>query len=239
MSVTKSELIEDLSIRAKLPKDTAEQVVNTVFESMVDALVQGRRIEVRGFGSFEVRSYKGYKGRNPRTGEAVEVAPKKLPFFKVGKDLRERVNQGAGTGLPPDPSDDDPSDDDPSDAPSRDASDGLSRDTSRGMSPGISPDTSGLATRSPSFGDGNQGAPPAPSGGLASPSAMPGGDPTRSPVGTSSPMGAGGLDKPAQPPPGQGFPSSSSQDSGSSGNASGDDPPSSSYYSTPRTPESE
>ena len=94
MPVTKSELIEFLSNHSKLPRGTAEQIVNTIFDSMVAALVREERIEIRGFGSFEVRKYKAYQGRNPRTGEAVDVPPKKLPFFKVGKDLRERVNRG-------------------------------------------------------------------------------------------------------------------------------------------------
>ena len=70
----------------------AEQLVNTVFEAMVDALQRGEGIEIRGFGSFTVRHYKAYEGRNPRTGEPVHVAPKRLPFFKVGKELREIVN---------------------------------------------------------------------------------------------------------------------------------------------------
>jgi integration host factor subunit beta len=97
MAVTKSELIESLSASEKLPKAKAELIVNLVFDAMADALKQGERIEIRGFGSFEVRSYKAYEGRNPRTGVQVNVKPKRLPFFKVGKDLRERVNAGAGS----------------------------------------------------------------------------------------------------------------------------------------------
>ena len=93
MPVTKSDLIEQLSERLKLPKGKAEFVVNTIFETMEDALRQGERIEIRGFGSFEVREYKAYEGRNPRTGEPVHVRPKRLPFFKVGKELKERVNE--------------------------------------------------------------------------------------------------------------------------------------------------
>lgn len=93
MPVTKSDLIEQLSERLKLPKGKAEFVVNTIFESMEVALRQGERIEIRGFGSFEVREYKAYEGRNPRTGEPVHVKPKRLPFFKVGKELKERVNK--------------------------------------------------------------------------------------------------------------------------------------------------
>ena len=64
-----------------------------MFDSMVDALCRGEGIEIRGFGSFSIRSYKEYQGRNPRTGEAVHVRPKRLAFFKVGKELRERVNE--------------------------------------------------------------------------------------------------------------------------------------------------
>jgi integration host factor subunit beta len=91
-SVTKSRLIEQISAATGLTKGRAEQVVNAIFESMTDALRRGEGIEIRGFGSFTVRQYKSYEGRNPRTGDTVHVAPKRLPFFKVGKELRERVN---------------------------------------------------------------------------------------------------------------------------------------------------
>ncbi len=90
--MTKSELIERVAARTGLTKGRAEMVVSTIFDSMTEALVQGDGIEIRGFGSFTVRTYKAYEGRNPRTGAVVHVPPKKLPFFKVGKDLRERVN---------------------------------------------------------------------------------------------------------------------------------------------------
>lgn len=90
--MTKSELIEVVAQEANLTKGRAELVINTIFESMVEALQRGEGIEIRGFGSFTVRQYKAYEGRNPRTGEPVHVAPKRLPFFKVGKDLRLRVN---------------------------------------------------------------------------------------------------------------------------------------------------
>ena len=98
-TVTKSELIERISEKLKLPNGKAEQLVNCVFDSMVKALQDGEGIEIRGFGSFTVREYKAYEGRNPRTGETVHVAPKRLPFFKVGKDLRERVNASANNPL--------------------------------------------------------------------------------------------------------------------------------------------
>lgn len=108
--MTKSELIERISEKLKLPAGKAEAIVNCVFDSMVKALEQGEGIEIRGFGSFTVREYKAYEGRNPRTGETVHVAPKRLPFFKVGKDLRERVNAGAGSPLPVDTDPDEPGD---------------------------------------------------------------------------------------------------------------------------------
>jgi integration host factor subunit beta len=115
-TVTKSELIERISEKLKLPNGKAEQIVNCVFDSMVKALQEGEGIEIRGFGSFTVREYKAYEGRNPRTGETVHVAPKKLPFFKVGKDLRERVNSaflgGTAVALAPDDDDDDDDDED-------------------------------------------------------------------------------------------------------------------------------
>jgi integration host factor subunit beta len=112
MPVTKSDLIERLSDALKLPKGKAEAVVNVMFDSMTTALERGERIEIRGFGSFEVRSYKAYEGRNPRTGEPVHVKPKRLPFFKVGKELRERVNAGTGTIEGPDAEDADDEHDD-------------------------------------------------------------------------------------------------------------------------------
>ncbi|PRP97638.1 HU family DNA-binding protein [Enhygromyxa salina] len=90
--MTKSELIERVAQESGLPKGRAEMVVNTIFDSMTSALIAGDGIEIRGFGSFTVRLYKSYEGRNPRTGDVVHVAPKRLPFFKVGKELRERVN---------------------------------------------------------------------------------------------------------------------------------------------------
>jgi integration host factor subunit beta len=90
--MNKSELVEALSVRENLTYKKAEQIVNLVFDEMATALVESGRIEIRGFGSFMVKDYKSYTGRNPKTGEIIEVKPKKLPFFKVGKELRERVN---------------------------------------------------------------------------------------------------------------------------------------------------
>lgn len=93
MSMTKSDLVEHLSTKLNLPKGRAEALVDCVFDTMERALRNGERIEIRGFGSFEIREYKAYEGRNPRTGATVEVKPKRLPFFKVGKELKERINQ--------------------------------------------------------------------------------------------------------------------------------------------------
>jgi integration host factor subunit beta len=96
--MTKSDLIDELSESQKLPKGRAELLVNVIFEAMEQALRRGERIEIRGFGSFEIRTYRAYEGRNPRTGVAVAVKPKRLPFFKVGKELKERVDAGRMDG---------------------------------------------------------------------------------------------------------------------------------------------
>ncbi|MFP3927449.1 MAG: HU family DNA-binding protein [Desulfobacteraceae bacterium] len=90
--MNKSQLIEALAKEEELPLKKAEEVVNTVFSDMENALINGDRVEIRGFGSFKIKHYKGYQGRNPKTGEVIEVADKKLPFFKVGKELKERVD---------------------------------------------------------------------------------------------------------------------------------------------------
>lgn len=114
--MTKSELIEAIAGRASLTKARAEQAVNCVFDAMTEALQRGEGIEIRGFGSFTVRPYKPYSGRNPRTGQAVMVPAKRLPFFKVGKELRELVNESrrfAIKGDLPGEVDDDHDDDHP------------------------------------------------------------------------------------------------------------------------------
>ena len=91
--MNKSELIERLSEIGKMTKKKAEDVVDLIFNSMAEAMKSGDRIEIRGFGSFVVKDYGSYTGRNPRTGQSIEVKPKKLPFFKVGKELRGRVDE--------------------------------------------------------------------------------------------------------------------------------------------------
>jgi len=92
INMTKSELIDAVATRTNVTKSRAEMVVNCVFDAMSEALKNGEGIEIRGFGSFTVRQYKPYNGRNPRTGDPVHVASKRLPFFKVGKELKEMVN---------------------------------------------------------------------------------------------------------------------------------------------------
>ncbi len=101
--MNKSELVEIISTQAEITKKRAEAAVNLIFHEMTKSLVQGNRIEIRGFGSFTDKEYEGYEGRNPRSGEKISVKPKRLPFFKVGKELRERV-----LGIPADPNDPNP-----------------------------------------------------------------------------------------------------------------------------------
>ena len=90
--MNKSDLIEALSKSEDLTRTKAEEVVDLVFSEMTNALAAGDRVEIRGLGSFKVKSYDGYKGRNPKTGKQIKVKPKNLPFFKCGKELKERVD---------------------------------------------------------------------------------------------------------------------------------------------------
>ncbi len=90
--MTKSDLIESVRKETGLSKSKSEQVVELLFNKMTEALTAGDRVEIRGFCSMHVKEYKGYTGRNPKTGELVQISPKKLPFFKCGKDLKERVD---------------------------------------------------------------------------------------------------------------------------------------------------
>jgi integration host factor subunit beta len=89
--MNKSDLIADLAKELDLNSRKSEEIVNLVFDTMSRSLISGDRIEIRGFGSFTVKEYKGYTGRNPKTGEKVAVAGKKLPFFKAGKELKAKV----------------------------------------------------------------------------------------------------------------------------------------------------
>ena len=101
--MNKSGLIEKVSEKVGITKKKAEDVVNMIFDSMFDAMVKGERIEIRGLGSFVVKEYEAYVGRNPRTGESIKVRPKRLPFFKVGKELKERVDELGATPTPSTP----------------------------------------------------------------------------------------------------------------------------------------
>lgn len=92
--MTKADLIASIEKQAGLSHHEAEKIVNITFDSMIEALFNDERIEIRGFGSFANRNYRAYEGRNPKTGKVVKVAPKKVPFFKVGKELREKVDAG-------------------------------------------------------------------------------------------------------------------------------------------------
>ena len=91
--MTKSELIEALAKAEGITLKAAEIAVNVTFQSMEQALIRSDRLEIRGFGSFKIKGYKGYTGRNPKSGDVVTVAPKKLPFFRPVKELKEFINQ--------------------------------------------------------------------------------------------------------------------------------------------------
>ncbi len=93
----KSDLIAQLSEKEQLSGKEAFDIVNRVFDGFTNALEKGEKIEIRGFGSFTVRNYSPYLGKNPKTGQRVQVGSKKLPYFKVGKELKERVNGRKGS----------------------------------------------------------------------------------------------------------------------------------------------
>ena len=90
--MNKADLVTLLSLRESLTEKQSSEIVNLIFDGFTGTLKKGGRIEIRGFGSFCVREYKSYTGRNPKNGEIVEVKPKRLPFFKVGRELKERVD---------------------------------------------------------------------------------------------------------------------------------------------------
>jgi integration host factor subunit beta len=90
--MNKAKLIQRVSERMDIPAKAAQVVVETIFDSMKESLEKGEGIEIRGFGSFAVRHYDSYKGRNPKTGMSVDVPPKRLPHFKVGRELKQMVN---------------------------------------------------------------------------------------------------------------------------------------------------
>jgi integration host factor subunit beta len=111
----KSDLINILVVKRGVTQKQAEATIETIFDSMKDALCKGENIEIRGLGAFHVKHYEGYQGRNPKTGEVIPVKPKRGILFRTGKELRDRVNRpedeekpasdqgsnGQGTGTPP------------------------------------------------------------------------------------------------------------------------------------------
>ena len=108
--MTKAELVDEVARVVQLTKKQAETIVNIVFDSIVESLRAGEKIELRGFGSFRLRSRKSRTGRNPKTGEKVDVPSKKIPYFKPGKELKELINRSLGDNpalLPVDDGDDD------------------------------------------------------------------------------------------------------------------------------------
>jgi len=94
--LTKADLVEEVANVAQLTKKQAEEIVQSVFSTIVESLRGGRKVELRGFGSFRIRSRGARIGRNPKTGERVEVPPKRIPYFKPGKELKEQLNRPAG-----------------------------------------------------------------------------------------------------------------------------------------------
>ena len=91
--MTKAELVEDVARAAELTKKDAERLVEIVFESIIDTLNHGEKIELRGFGSFRVRERGARRGRNPKTGDPVDIPAKRVPYFKPGKELKELINE--------------------------------------------------------------------------------------------------------------------------------------------------
>jgi integration host factor subunit beta len=92
--MTKSELIEAVSARVKsFSKKDVEVIVDSLFNSMTESLSRGEKVEIRGFGSFKIKERDGRQGRNPKSGENIFIEPKRVPFFKAGKEIRERINK--------------------------------------------------------------------------------------------------------------------------------------------------
>jgi integration host factor subunit beta len=105
--MTKAELVEDVARAAELTKKDAERLVEIVFESIIETLNHGEKIELRGFGSFRVRERGARRGRNPKTGDPVDIPAKRVPYFKPGKELKELINEdedAAGNAAPADTS---------------------------------------------------------------------------------------------------------------------------------------
>jgi len=99
-TMTKADLVEEVVRMTELPRKESEVIVETIFESIIQALQGGDKIEIRGFGSFRTRQRRGRTGRNPKTGAKVDVPPKRIPFFKPSKELKDFVNSAAATAGP-------------------------------------------------------------------------------------------------------------------------------------------
>ncbi len=102
-TMTKADLIEEVTRVTELPRKESEMVVETIFDSIIEALQKSDKIEIRGFGSFRTRQRRGRIGRNPKTGAKVEVPPKRIPFFKPSKELKDFVNTAKPTSSEPAP----------------------------------------------------------------------------------------------------------------------------------------
>jgi len=102
-TMTKADLIEEVTRVTELPRKESEVVVETIFDSIIEALQKSDKIEIRGFGSFRTRQRRGRIGRNPKTGAKVEVPPKKIPFFKPSKELKDFVNTSKPAVAPAEP----------------------------------------------------------------------------------------------------------------------------------------
>jgi len=103
LTLTKADLIEEVLRITELPRKESESIVETIFDSIIESIQKGDKIEIRGFGSFRTRQRKPRMGRNPKTGERVEVPAKKIPFFKPSKELKDLVNEGGTAGGPTTP----------------------------------------------------------------------------------------------------------------------------------------
>ena len=99
--MTKADLVEEVSKVTELTRKDSEVIVDTLFDSVIKALKEGDKLEVRGFGSFRVRQRNARVGRNPKTGEKVEVPAKRVPYFKPSKELKDLINEDGSTGAPP------------------------------------------------------------------------------------------------------------------------------------------
>jgi integration host factor subunit beta len=102
-TMTKADLVEEVIQATELPRKESETIVETIFESIIHALQTGDKIEIRGFGSFRTRQRRGRVGRNPKTGAKVDVPPKRIPFFKPSKELKDFVNGSPATAAAPPP----------------------------------------------------------------------------------------------------------------------------------------